>query len=155
MSLARRARAWSRIESTMSGTLRRSAASVVIRASAFGGSRKVATSLSPRSMPKDEIREGLLPGSRAVYILFYNLLCFAGKPSFDSPFRFFHVLKNDVDLISGRLPDPHHRVGDRLHDLALLLVGASCVPLDGDVRHAYLLDRVCERTGIILHRRGP
>src|SRR6266446_9254358 len=53
----------------------------------------------------------------------------------DAPVRLLDVLEDDLDLVGGRLADLHHRLGDRGGDLALLLVGASCVPLDRDVRH--------------------
>src|SRR6266852_6753710 len=62
-------------------------------------------------------------------------LLVARQLAVDPPVRLLHVLEDDVDLVGGRLADLHHRVGDRGGDLALLLVGAPCVPLDRDVRH--------------------
>src|SRR5512147_1299487 len=56
-----------------------------------------------------------------------------------APVGLLDVLEHDVHLVRGGLADLHHRVGDGGHDLALLLVGASGVPLDGDVGHGGLL----------------
>src|SRR4029453_1228897 len=42
------------------------------------------------------------------------------------------------DLVGGGLADLHHGLGDGLGQLALLLVGAAGVPLNGDVRHGLL-----------------
>src|SRR5262245_29449333 len=54
------------------------------------------------------------------------------------PVRLLHVLKDDVDLVGGGLADLHHGFGDGMGQLALLLVGAAGVPLNGDIRHGLL-----------------
>src|SRR5262245_22811268 len=62
----------------------------------------------------------------------------AGEFTVVAPVRLLDVLEDDVDLISRRLADPDHRLGDGRRDLAPLLVRPSRVPLDRDVRHDYL-----------------
>src|SRR6266481_9263546 len=66
-------------------------------------------------------------------------LAVARELAADAPVGLLDVLEHHVDLVGGGLADLHHRVGDGGHDLALLLVGASGVPLDGDVGHDGLL----------------
>src|SRR5206468_7639431 len=66
-----------------------------------------------------------------------DCLLVAGQLAVDAPVRALDVLEHDVDLIGGGLSDLHHGVGDGRGDLTLLLVGASGVPLDRDVRHGF------------------
>src|SRR5260370_38765916 len=66
-------------------------------------------------------------------------LAVARELAVHAPVGLLDVLEHDVDLVGGGLPDVHHGVGDGGHDLALLLVGAAGVPLDGDVGHGGLL----------------
>src|SRR5712691_7230387 len=89
-------------------------------------------------------QKGPAPRGPGAYFLFYNPLRIAGKLSFDAPVGFLDVLEDDVNLVRRRLADADHRVGDCLHELALLLVGAPRVPLDRDVRHNDLLGRLLE-----------
>src|SRR5207245_8056103 len=80
----------------------------------------------------------------------WGRLLVACQLAVDAPVGPLDVLENDLDLIGSRLADLHHRLGDRGGDLSLLLVGASCVPLDRDIRHGLsLLDSSAR-----LSRRG-
>src|SRR5512134_3706044 len=67
-----------------------------------------------------------------------------------APVRPLDVLEHDLHLVGGGLADLDHRLGDRGGDLALLLVGAARVPLDGDVGHRSLL----EDRGYLRRRRS-
>src|SRR5215470_7749713 len=58
-----------------------------------------------------------------------------GQLAVHAPVGLLHVLEDDVHLLRRGLADPDHRFGDGGGDLALLLRGASGVPLHGDVRH--------------------
>src|SRR6266850_7265910 len=66
-------------------------------------------------------------------------LLVAGQLAVHAPVRLLDVLEYDVHLVGGGLADLDHRVGDGGGDLALLLVGAAGVPLDGDIGHRSLL----------------
>src|SRR6267143_23962 len=59
----------------------------------------------------------------------------AGEPAVPAPVRLLDVLEHDVNLLGRGLADLHHRVGDRGGELALLILGATRVPLDRDVGH--------------------
>src|SRR5262249_621268 len=65
-------------------------------------------------------------------------LAIARQLAVHTPVRFFDVLEHHVNLVGGGLADLHHGVGDGRDDLALLLVGAAGVPLDGDIGHGRL-----------------
>src|SRR5690242_3436480 len=65
-------------------------------------------------------------------------LAVARQLAVHAPVRLLDVLEHHVDLVGGGLADLHHGVGDGGDDLALLLVGAAGVPLDGDVGHGRL-----------------
>src|SRR5262245_49569525 len=82
--------------------------------------------IPPSSCSARILRRGSVIGPR---------LLVARQLAVDAPVRLLDVLEPDVKLIGRRLADLHHRVGDRGGDLALLLVGAPCVPLNRDVRH--------------------
>src|SRR5216683_537992 len=65
-------------------------------------------------------------------------LAVARELTVHAPVGLLDVLEHDVHLVGGGLADLHHGVGDGGHDLALLLIGAAGVPLDGDVGHGGL-----------------